>query len=240
MPLSFSSDQFEHVGTFKLWVFDLDGTLIDSRYDLVSAVNATLAHRGLAPLSEDLIVSYIGDGAEDLIRRSLESAGMPAPVIREGFADTMRWFLAYYGDHCLDRTVAYPGALALLDALKARELPMAILTNKPEKPALKILEHLGILGHFTHVIPGDGPLGKKPDPAGLAYILGSVNTAPLTSVLVGDSLQDLQTARAAGTAFVAFRGGLGDAAAIEAAGPDLSIDALPELLTLLEGHEGAA
>lgn len=229
----------DDLASVTLWVFDLDGTLIDSRYDLVTAVNATLAWRGLAALPEATIVSYIGDGAEDLIRRALESAGMPGPRIREGFTDTMRWFLDYYGDHCLDRTVPYPGARELLDALAARGLPMAILTNKPEKPTLKILAHLGILDRFTHVVPGDGPLGKKPDPTGLTSILKAMNIAPAASVLVGDSLQDLLTARAAGTAFVAFRGGLGDAAAIAAENPAVTVDTLPELLALLDAASPA-
>jgi len=217
----------------KLWVFDLDGTLIDSRYDLVTAVNATLAWRGLKALPEETIVSYIGDGADDLIRRSLESAEMPGPMIREDFAGTMRWFLDYYGEHCLDRTIPYPGARALLDALAARGIPMAVLTNKPEKPALGILRHLGWFDHFTHVIPGDGPLGKKPDPRGLDSILSGLKIAPHDAVLVGDSLQDLRTARAAGTAFVLFKGGLGDVPAIMAEGPDIAVDTLPELQTLI-------
>lgn len=223
------------VSLFRLWVFDLDGTLIDSRYDLVAAVNATLAHLKLPELPEDVIVSYVGDGAEDLIRRSLETAGMPGPEIRNGFAGTMRWFLDYYGEHCLDRTVPYPGALELLDALAVRGLPLAVLTNKPEKPTLTILEHLGLRSLFRAVIPGDGPLGKKPDPAGLAYILKDVNALPQESVLVGDSLQDLQTARAAGTSFLAFLGGLGDAGAISAAAPDISVNAHSEILAMLDG-----
>jgi phosphoglycolate phosphatase len=221
----------------KLWVFDLDGTLIDSRYDLVTAVNATLDNLGLSPLPEATIVSYIGDGAEDLIRRSLETAGMPSPEIRGIFSETMRWFLDYYGEHCLDRTVPYPGALELLDAVAARGCAMAVLTNKPEKPALKILENMGILSRFTHVIPGDGPLGKKPDPTGLAYILKAVNTLPHESVLVGDSLQDLQTARNAGVSFIAFMGGLGDAGAITAATPDVEVTHLSEITALLEASK---
>jgi phosphoglycolate phosphatase len=225
------------LSSFKLWVFDLDGTLVDSRLDLVSAVNATLAHLKLAELPEDIIVSYVGDGAEDLIRRSLETAGLPSSEIRAVFPETMRWFLDHYGEHCLDRTVPYPGALELLQALAARGLPMAVLTNKPEKPALKILAHLGILERFAHIVPGDGPLGKKPDPAGLAYIVEAVNIVPLDSVLVGDSLQDLQTARAAGTSFVAFMGGLGKLAPAQAgATPDVMVNTLPEILALLESR----
>jgi phosphoglycolate phosphatase len=219
---------------FRLWVFDLDGTLIDSRLDLVTAVNATLESLKLVPLPEARVVSFVGDGADDLIRRSLEAAGMPSPEIRAVFPETMRWFLDYYGEHCLDRTVPYPGALNLLDAVAARGHAMAVLTNKPEKPALKILSHLGILGRFTHVLPGDGPLPRKPDPAGLAYILKAVNASSAETVLVGDSLQDLHTARAAGVSFVAFLGGLGDAGAISAANPDASVNHLDEISALLE------
>jgi phosphoglycolate phosphatase len=214
---------------YDLWIFDLDGTLIDSRLDLVSAVNATLTWRGLPPLPEDTIVSYIGDGAEDLIRRSLAAAGATPAAIGDDFAGTMRWFLDHYGEHCLDRTVLYPGARALLEALAARDLPMALLTNKPEKPTLKILEHLDILRHFGQVVPGDGPLGKKPDPTGLTAILKAMNTVPERAVLVGDSLQDLEAAQAAGTAMIAFRGGLGDAAALAARHPTAMIDTLSEL-----------
>jgi phosphoglycolate phosphatase len=224
----------------KFWVFDLDGTLIDSRYDLVTAVNATLQYVGLNQLPEDTIVSYIGDGAEDLIRRSMETAGMPSPQIRGMFSDTMSWFLDYYGDHCVDRTVPYPGARALLDALSARGLPMAILTNKPEKPTHKILAHLGIRDYFTRVVPGDGPLGKKPDPTGLASILTSMNATPQQAILIGDSLQDLLTARAAGTGFAAFTAGLGDRQAIAAAGPTVSVDSLAELLHLVTGEDAVA
>ncbi len=214
---------------YDLWIFDLDGTLIDSRLDLVTAVNATLTWRGLAPLPEATIVSFIGDGAEDLIRRSLAAAGAATALIDDDFAGTMRWFLEYYGDHCLDRTVLYPGARDLLGTLAAHGTPMALLTNKPEKPTLKILAHLDILRHFGQIVPGDGPLGKKPDPAGLTAILKAMNTAPENAVLVGDSLQDLEAARAAGTAMIAFRGGLGDAAALAARHPTALVDTLAEL-----------
>jgi phosphoglycolate phosphatase len=220
------------LSSFRLWIFDLDGTLIDSRHDLVAAVNATLESLKLAPLPEDLVVSFVGDGAEDLVLRSLEAAGCPADEAHRLLPATLRWFLDYYGDHCLDRTVPYPGALALLASLGDR--PLAVLTNKPEKPALKILAHLGILNRFAHVVPGDGPLGKKPDPAGLAYILKAVNAIPNETVLVGDSLQDLQTARNAGVSFIAFSGGLGDAGAISAAKPDVQVSRLAEITAQLE------
>src|SRR5215217_2063856 len=144
---------------YKLWVFDLDGTLIDSRLDLVHAVNASLERFGFRRLPDAAIVSFIGDGAEDLIYRSFTAAGCPSPEARHILPETLAWFLDYYGDHCLDYTVPYPGALELLDAIEARlgKGRLAILTNKPDKPARKILAHLGLLERFEYVVPGDGP-----------------------------------------------------------------------------------
>jgi phosphoglycolate phosphatase len=219
--------------SYKLWIFDLDGTLIDSRLDLVKGVNATLEHFGLPLLEDAVVLSFVGDGAEDLLIRSLEAAGCPANEARRLLAEALTWFLDYYGDHCLDFTIPYPGAMDLLHRLEGH--PMAVLTNKPLKPALKILEHLGILDRFAHIIPGDGPLGKKPDPAGLAYILSSMNTLAQDAVLVGDSLQDLMTAKAGQCGFIAFLGGLGDSGAILAASPDHAVHQLSDLVDLLEG-----
>ena len=223
------------ISRYKLWIFDLDGTLIDSRLDLVHAVNATLEHLSLPTLEDALVLSFVGDGAEDLLLRSLEAAGVPADEAHQMLPATLDWFLEYYGDHCLDDTVPYPGALELLDRVgnAPSGLPMAVLTNKPLKPALKILEHLGILNRFTHIIPGDGPLGKKPDPTGLAYILSSMNIPASSAVLVGDSLQDLLTAKAAQCGFIAFLGGLGDSEAITAASPDYAVNHLSEITAML-------
>jgi phosphoglycolate phosphatase len=218
---------------FKLWIFDLDGTLIDSRLDLVKAVNATLENLTLPRLEDDVVISFVGDGAEDLLLRSLEAAGCPADEAHRLLPAALKWFLDYYGDHCLDYTVPYPGALELLARLDG--VPMAVLTNKPLKPALSILEHLGLLKRFTHVIPGDGPLGKKPDPTGLAYILSSMNVSAHEAVLVGDSPQDALTAQAAGCEFIAFLGGLGDPGAIPAPTAVCSVDRLSQIVNLLDG-----
>lgn len=219
---------------FRLWVFDLDGTLVDSRLDLARSVNATLASRGLPPQSEDLIVSFVGDGADDLIRRSFEAAGWSRGESESRLPQILREFLGLYAENCLDRTTVYPGARELLEALARRGVPMAVLTNKPGLLTATVLEGLGLRAHFKVVVPGDGPLGKKPDPAGLAYILKAMNVSPVDAVLVGDSLQDLRTARAAGASFVAYSGGLGDAGAVTAAGPDFSADSFHALLEMLE------
>ena len=140
------------VESLRLLVFDLDGTLIDSRQDLCNSVNATLEHFGLKALSDDVIAGFIGDGAAMLIRRALAvpgelPAGSPAP--EEAFFDeAFAYFLAYYRAHKLDYTQVYPGVLQSLEALKtmpdgaARR--MAVLTNKPVGPALAICEGLGL------------------------------------------------------------------------------------------------
>lgn len=213
----------------RLWIFDLDGTLIDSRLDLVTAVNATLAWLGRPVLDEDRVIGFVGDGADDLIRKSMRAAGLDAAETDARAGEALRWFLDYYGDHCLDRTVPYPGARELLEGLRAQGRPLALLTNKPERPTRTILAHLGWDAWFDVVVGGDGPLGKKPDPRGMAYILETMNTAPRDAVLVGDSPQDLQTARATGVPFIAYLGGLGDADAVRAAGPDLAVDDLARL-----------
>ncbi len=221
----------------KLWVFDLDGTLIDSRLDLANAVNHTLEARGLSRLPEEVIVSFVGDGADDLIRRSFAAAGWPAEKAHENLPGILLEFLDRYAGHCLERTTVYPGARELLDALKARGLPLAMLTNKPGRLTQTVLEGLGLRGYFAEVVPGDGPLGKKPDPRGLAYIMKAMNASPGETVLVGDSLQDLCTARAAGASFLAYLGGLGDAEAVKAAGPDLATDSFHDLLRRVEGRQ---
>jgi phosphoglycolate phosphatase len=225
-----------NLSSLKLWIFDLDGTLLDSRLDLVHGVNATLEHFKLPRLPEKTVLSFVGDGAEDLVYRSLTAAGVPSPFARAQLAETLAWFLDYYGDHCLDYTTLYPGALELLDRLDARLGPgnLAVLTNKPEKPALKILAHLGLLERFAYVVPGDGPLGKKPDPTGMAYILNQMNVSPSDAVLVGDSLQDLRTARAAGSPFLAFLGGLTEAGLLSDAAPDLAVNHLSEITRFLD------
>jgi phosphoglycolate phosphatase len=218
---------------FKLWVFDLDGTLIDSRLDLVSAVNATLAARGLPRQGEELIISFVGDGADDLIRRSFEAAGWNRAESEARLPEILREFLDLYAANCLDRTTVYPGARELLAGLAATGVPMAVLTNKPGRMTDLVLAGLGLRDPFKVVVPGDGPLGKKPDPAGLAYILKAMNTSPDDAVMVGDSLQDLRTARGAGTAFLAFTGGLGDADAVQAATPDFATDSFLDLAAAL-------
>ena len=179
---------------FRLIVFDLDGTLVDSRRDLAESANAILAECGAPPLPEAQIGRLVGDGAATLVARVFSAAGRDQP------ADALSRFLAVYNSRLLLWTRAYRDMPAVLASLGARA-KLAVLTNKPIGPTREILAGLGLAEHFAagRVLGGDGPYPRKPDPAGLAHLCAETGVLPGEAVLVGDSLIDWRTARAAGT-----------------------------------------
>ena len=188
----------------KLLVFDLDGTLIDSAQDLCNSVNATLSNYGRDPLADTAIAGFIGDGALMLVRRAFaESSG--APVGEDFLAKAYDFFLDYYRAHKLDFTYAYAGVLEALAALhKVHEPPagnariMAVLTNKPVRPAQDICEALGLAPYFLRIYGGNSFNTKKPDPAGLLALMEEAEAKPDQTVMIGDSQVDVLTARNAG------------------------------------------
>jgi phosphoglycolate phosphatase len=187
-----------------LLVFDLDGTLIDSRRDITDAANALLVECGGAPLSELRIGRMVGEGAAVLLTRAFDAAGVDRP------ADALERYLALYDRRLLVHTRPYPGIVAALEALAGRA-SLAVLTNKPLGPTRRILDGLDLARFFPReaVLGGDGPWPRKPDPAGLRHLTGRVGVAPADSVLVGDSLTDWSTARAAGAQVCMARYGFG-------------------------------
>ncbi len=189
--------------TPPLVVFDLDGTLVDSKRDLADAANALIAELGGAPLTEDQIAAMVGQGAALLVRRALRASGVD-PDVREALAR----FLELYDERLLVHTAPYDGIVDMLAQLAARA-PMAVLTNKPTRATERILSGLGLRGHFRDVIGGDTPLGRKPDPAGLLELISRAGTTPDTTWLVGDSRVDLETARRAGVRICLARYGFG-------------------------------
>lgn len=186
----------------RLIVFDLDGTLIDSRRDLADAANALIVERGGSPLSEDAIGLMVGAGAATLVRRALTAAGLAVD------GASLPRFLELYGERLLRTTVAYPGVPAALEQL-AGEAPLAVLTNKPLAPSLEILQGLGLDRSIALTIGGDSDFPRKPDPASLKHLIATFGATPGTTAMVGDSWIDYETARAAGTAICLTRYGFG-------------------------------
>jgi phosphoglycolate phosphatase len=189
---------------FQLIVFDLDGTLIDSRRDLADATNALLVESGGTPLAEDRIGRMVGDGAATLVTRAFEAAGLERPP------DALARFLEIYDAHLVDHTRPYPGIPSVLEALGARA-SLAVLTNKPFASTRRVLAALDLAKHFDEdaVVGGDGPLPRKPDPAGLRHLMARVGATPASTLVVGDSVIDVRTAHAASTRVCLVRYGFG-------------------------------
>jgi len=173
-----------------LLIFDLDGTLIDSKLDLVQAVNATRRHLGMLDLEQERVYSYVGNGAPVLIRRALGEQATEAEV-----QEALEYFLEYYRDHKLDYTTLYPGVKESLDRLLDAGRKMAVLTNKPVNISRAIVEGLGVGRHFFAVYGGNSFEFKKPNPIGVEALMRDTGIGRERSMMVGDSSVDIQTAR---------------------------------------------
>lgn len=184
--------------SIKLVIFDLDGTLIDSRLDLVHSVNAALRHIGRPELPDDVIASYVGDGAPILIQRALGGEVIDEALVRKG----LEFFLSYYREHKLDHTIVYPGIAEALVTVQhsSNGIPrkMAVLTNKPVNPSRAIVEALGLGRFFCQIYGGNSFSTKKPDPEGARKLLEETGVQPEQAAIVGDSHVDVRTGRNAG------------------------------------------
>jgi phosphoglycolate phosphatase len=214
----------------RLFVFDLDGTLVDSRRDLADAANALILEYGGAPLQVDRVTTMVGEGAAKLVMRALHAAGLD----RENLDAALARFLELYDARLLAHTRIYAGTGEALERLR-EAAPLAVLTNKPQRPTEKILEGLGLRAYFRWIIGGDTAHGRKPDPAGLRHLMTTAGASPAETVMVGDSVIDLRTARAAQTRLCLVRYGFGFAtvAADDVSTGDLLAERpadLPELL----------
>ena len=197
MPNHFSSS------TIRAFIFDLDGTLIDSKTDLVNSVNAMLREIGRQELPANTIACYIGHGAPQLIASALGREASDADC-----RAALSIFLAHYELHNLDATCAYSGVKEALIALSTR--PLAVLTNKPLKMSVQILQGLGLAKYFSAIYGGDSFASKKPNPSGVLSILKEVSVEPEHAAMVGDSDVDIQTARNAKMRAVAVTYGFGN------------------------------
>jgi phosphoglycolate phosphatase len=206
---------------YDLIIFDLDGTLIDSKLDLANSVNFTREQMGLSVLEHRLIFSYIGDGATMLIRRAMGEGLSESDV-----QGALEIFLGHYRQHLLDNTTLYPGVAEALDALQP--LKLAVLTNKPLRPTEAILQGLRIEDRFAVVYGGNSFDQKKPHPVGIEQILNDTGAAREQTLMVGDSYIDIQTGCNAAVATCGVTYGLASDTLHEPK-PDFLIDDLRQL-----------
>ena len=190
----------------SLIVFDLDGTLIDSRLDLAESTNEMLGTFGAPVLPVDRVAMMVGEGARKLVEQALAAAGLgdDAADVNEA----LRRFREIYDRRLLVHTKPYDGIAAVVDRL-SQMFPLAVLTNKPDAPSRRLLEALGLSGNFRQVIGGDSEFARKPDPEGLRALMTTFGTTPADTWLIGDSMIDVQTARHAGTRMCAVLYGFG-------------------------------
>jgi phosphoglycolate phosphatase len=212
-------------------IFDLDGTLIDSKLDLIHSVNAMLRDVKRPQLAAETISGYIGHGAPQLVARALGGA-----ATEEELKHALQFFLGYYEEHKMDNTCVYPGVPETLARLS--NIPMAVLTNKPERISVRILNSLGIAKYFRAIYGGNSFESKKPDPFGANIILQEFGMEAREALLVGDSEVDVQTARNAGTHAAAVNYGFGvhDRAAHPA---DIYLDRFADLADVVSNHSEA-
>ncbi len=208
---------------FDLLIFDLDGTLIDSKRDLANSVNATRVHMGREPIDDEVASSWVGNGAPVLIRRAMGREASEADV-----ETALAYFLAYYRDHMLDNTVLYPGVREGLDQLRDAGLKMAVLTNKPVRFSQTLVDGLGLGGHFVQVYGGNSFDQKKPHPMGIDVLRQETGAAADRTLMIGDSPVDVRTARNAGVPCCGVSWGL-QPESLRTENPDLLVDRMEEL-----------
>ncbi len=222
---------------FRLHVFDLDGTLVDSLEDLWLSVNWILERRGYAPVDRETVRRAVGNGARNLLKRAFSASAALAEVSPSArgrylaqtpddsaFDGILAEYRAHYDTHCTDHTRLYPGMTEWVDAIAASGGVSAVLTNKPERATRALLAFLGVEPRFV-AIAGPETFGAlKPDPAGLLAIMRAVGAAPGETVMIGDSIVDIETARNAGVAACGITGGLGDEESLVGSKPDILIE----------------
>ncbi|HTJ57321.1 MAG TPA: HAD-IA family hydrolase [Devosiaceae bacterium] len=212
-------------------LFDLDGTLIDSVPDIAEAVAELLATEGLPRQPDEAVRKMVGRGVPTLVERAFIAAGRPLDA--EGHAMMVERMMEIYPRHLVAKTVLMPGVREALDALAARGIKLAIVTNKPEVFCEEILSHMGLLNDFDLVL-GDRPavngrlLARKPAPDMLLFALEELGVPPAEAIMVGDSGNDIESAKAGNIYAVGIRGGY-TPAPLEEFGADIVLDTMAEL-----------
>jgi phosphoglycolate phosphatase len=194
--------------TSRTMVFDLDGTLVDTAPDLVDTLNVIFAREDLPPVPYETARSLIGGGARAMIARGVEAEGLTCPPakLEQLFAD----FVAHYSDHIADRSQPFPGLIEALDALSDDGWHFAVCTNKLERLSVKLLKELGLAERFAAICGQDTFGMQKPDPEVLRRTIAAAGGRPQSAIMIGDSMTDVRTARAAGVPVIAVDFGYTD------------------------------
>lgn len=211
----------------KTVIFDLDGTLIDSRKDIAVAANKTLSELNLPTLPDDTIASFIGGGVDILVKRCLGEQNM------HRFDEVLQNYKKNYGQSCTVYTTLYPGVKEVLEFLRKREMEIALATNKVISLSEKILEHLGVKDYFDLMLGPEHVKNRKPNPEIINILLEKTNTKPEEALYVGDSELDVLCGKNAGTCTCAVTYGIGTLESIIKADPDFIITDLKKLILLL-------
>jgi phosphoglycolate phosphatase len=211
--------------------FDLDGTLIDSRRDITTAVNRTRAELGLPPIPLEAVVTMVGEGARLLVERALG----PEQFSPEQIDAALARYLGHYEDVCLDETRAYPGVEEMLATLSGR-YPLALLSNKGEALSRKVLDGLGLARHFREILGGDSLPTRKPDPTGLWVLAGRLGIPVDRLLLVGDTWIDAETAHNAGSPFALVEWGFPRPPKLDGLKADFRVATAAELTAALVGN----
>lgn len=217
---------------FDLVIFDLDGTLVDSAPDIVTALNATLVEAGRPALAPEVIMGFVGDGAGKLIERAIAavaSPGRPPPAP----AALLERFLAHYASHACDASRLYPGITELLDGLREAGVSLAVLTNKVQVLARQVLAGLAVLDRFSIVIGDGAGFPRKPDPAAVHHLLAQAGATPERTIIVGDGIPDLRVAAAVPCAALAAAWGYVPLPRLRAENPRFLAESPGEAATIL-------
>jgi len=208
----------------KLIIYDLDGTLVDTRRDIINGVRYALGELNGPRLTDEEIKDCVGTGLHSLIRQVFRTED-------DALADRgAKLYRQYYKEHMLDHSHLYTGAKEVLEFFKGRT--QAVITNKPDPFSTQILEALGIANYFIDILTGNNGLPFKPDPASVFYLMGETKAKPEETVFIGDSLIDIQTARNAGVEIVCLSHGFTPEKVLEEAKPDHFEQSYPEILRL--------
>jgi phosphoglycolate phosphatase len=213
----------------RLFLFDLDGTLVDSREDIARAVNAVLGKIGQPALSMPDVLRFVGDGIETLLQRSLRNVTGVEPDAHT-VETCVHLMLQEYETHLFDSTYVYPGVRETLEALSWAKL--GLITNKLEALSRRILQNFDLADHFSIVLGGDSLPRRKPDPYPILEAIARCEARAEETVMVGDSRTDILAGKAARVMTCGVSGGFRSREELEAAGCDLLIDRFPDLLKL--------